>query len=515
MSTRGTQTVVLLLGWALLLLCNTAVPVVHSFPITLTTRHRLRVSSTAAPTASGSFRFLYNSFTLSMSVSGIESTPNPSSFLLRLSSPIEGVEGVSALRGKTFSTITSSNGPTCTSLNEILRIDGIESLYVMSETITVSKHPTTKWEVVLPLIIDALGGADDDSVLLMGLLSATSSATTKSNPAATSTAVGQVQVRMQISNKVPIQLEAIGCMGTRKRAKLPQRFADAMSKLLEVKDNDFFASRKWMDRGIRYLPEKQEDTTTSNNDFELEKHDIESVLKAELEEVEAAYPPHRLDAIIATKSSSIPPTTSTATTREFDYKELDLEAVDQLCDIAEQEQKQDGAAGEEALQTLARFVASHEGLLAARRNALAFLGSTGDRTPSSPLSGEQDIVFDAIVSSLDYEKSPAMRRTAGDALSDLGNARAVPYAVKALQNDRSKLVRWRAARIIGELASPEEEIIAVLNQSSLDETAFEVAFELKDALRKVEARLNSTNGNGSKSGPIWKQIQEGTGSQSS
>ena len=44
-----------------------------------------------------------------------------------------------------------------------------------------------------------------------------------------------------------------------------------------------------------------------------------------------------------------------------------------------------------------------------------------------------------------------LRRTAGDAPSDLGDERAVPIAIAGALADPSKLVRWRAARLLGEL----------------------------------------------------------------
>jgi HEAT repeat protein len=108
-----------------------------------------------------------------------------------------------------------------------------------------------------------------------------------------------------------------------------------------------------------------------------------------------------------------------------------------------------------------------------------------------------------------------MRRTAGDALSDFGDVRAVPPAATALKEDRSKLVQWRAARILGELGA-SLEVVGDLKQASFsDKYAFEVAFEIKDALRKVKARIqNQDNGsvNGEPNtgtGPVWKQIQQG------
>lgn len=81
----------------------------------------------------------------------------------------------------------------------------------------------------------------------------------------------------------------------------------------------------------------------------------------------------------------------------------------------------------------------------------------------------------------------------------------MPLAVSALA-DRASLVRWRAARIVGELGD-SAAAAAALKQAVLDESAFEVKFELLDAKRKVEARLGG--GAGGPSGPMWQQIQRG------
>jgi HEAT repeat protein len=119
--------------------------------------------------------------------------------------------------------------------------------------------------------------------------------------------------------------------------------------------------------------------------------------------------------------------------------------------------------------------------------------------------------------------STIMRRTAGDALSDLGDGRAVQPAVTALGDDRSKLVQWRAARILGEFGD-SMDVVAVLKQASFsDKYAFEVAFEIKNALRKVQARVQTISGVDSvdgatttrvNTGPVWKQIQDSIDSKS-
>jgi hypothetical protein len=424
-----------------------------------------------------------------MSVTGIESTPNPSSFLVKLSAPLVGLEDMTgSLQGRSYSTVTLL---TPTKIAEILRIDGIEEVYCMATALTINKKASAKWDILLPLVITALGvDIDEQLVLLQGLLS------TSSTDTSTTSSSGQVRIRLQISNKIPIQIEAIGYLGTAKRMKLPSKFQEHMQVMVNG-GIDFFSGRKWVDRGVRYL-EVDDDALDETAQEDLE---LMTVLQSELEEVDAAYSKERLAAILAESLGKGVPTT-TASSEATTNAELNLESVDRYCDSAE-------LGSEEALTILATFVASHEGSMAARRNALAYLGGTASTTSAT----NADSVFGAVASALENEKKPTMRRTAGDALSDLGDARAVPCAVKAL-GDKSKLVQWRAARILGELGD-SMDVVAVLKQASFSsDYAFEVAFEIKDAMRKVRARLQNkdsgVNGNGPATGPIWKQIQEGT-----
>lgn len=85
--------------------------------------------------------------------------------------------------------------------------------------------------------------------------------------------------------------------------------------------------------------------------------------------------------------------------------------------------------------------------------------------------------------------------------------------------DRSKLVRWRAARVVGELATREQEATS-LDEAREGEFEFEVAFEMADAARKIRSRVAAATGAaasggkegdgvvGAAAGPVWKQIQE-------
>ena len=82
-----------------------------------------------------------------------------------------------------------------------------------------------------------------------------------------------------------------------------------------------------------------------------------------------------------------------------------------------------------------------------------------------------------------------------------------------------ELVRWRAARVLGELATPSDDeggdgadaVLAALRQAERAEPAFEVAFEMADAARRIAARGagGGTSEVAGGSGPVWKQIQDG------
>ena len=76
-----------------------------------------------------------------------------------------------------------------------------------------------------------------------------------------------------------------------------------------------------------------------------------------------------------------------------------------------------------------------------------------------------------------------VRRTAGDALSDLKDVAAVSTMTQAL-TDPSKLMRWRAARFLNELG--DFSILDALHQAIKSETQFDVRLEMMTALERIE-----------------------------
>jgi hypothetical protein len=338
---------------------------------------------------------------LRAAVSGIESTPNPSSFIVRISEPLSGMESLEGtLRGKTFTTPTTS---TPTEVAVILRIEGIESVYAMATALTINKRASAKWEHILPLVLTALVGSssEEQQSLLLQDVSALLENNNKNKEELQTRVGGQVRMRLQVSYRIPIQIEATGFLGTTKRAKATSpKFSQSMDDLLLKEDVnggriDFFAGRTWVDRGVRYLDETTDDDSIVSEQ-DQERSEMDRVLEAELQELNAAYSADRLAAIVAEsllvvgdKLQQQQPSSSSASgvmVVDVDVEDLDLQKVDHYCDLAEQ-------GDMEALSVLAKFVSSHTGLMAARRNALAYLGGTGD-IAAAAATREQGSAYD-------------------------------------------------------------------------------------------------------------------------
>ena len=95
---------------------------------------------------------------LSMLVDSVESTPNPSAFLLRLDGAPEGV-ATDGLRGQSFRGGAKLVCPP--GLAAALATEGVESIFACGDMLTVSKAPAAQWDALLPTVIAALGGGSE------------------------------------------------------------------------------------------------------------------------------------------------------------------------------------------------------------------------------------------------------------------------------------------------------------------------------------------------------------------
>lgn len=186
----------------------------------------------------------------------------------------------------------------------------------------------------------------------------------------------------------------------------------------------FFKGREWLPRGVRY---PDDDRTASKS--------AEEALEAAVQEVELAYHDLRLrgaveDAVRTAKRAAASGGGDVVVTGggnvmgergvsvrvaaealQSSVKGDVIAAVDTLCDLAEgvgTSQGEAAAAARDALDSLIGFAGSGDGSVAARRAAVAFIGGTGAAAGSAGL--------DAVAAVFRGDRSPGVRRTAGDAL---------------------------------------------------------------------------------------------------
>lgn len=80
-----------------------------------------------------------------MKVTGIESTPNPSSFKFTLD------QCLSNQAGSTWSTSTTEGAPEI--LRPVLELTDVESVYALSDWLCVNKKPSAKWDAIVSLFL--------------------------------------------------------------------------------------------------------------------------------------------------------------------------------------------------------------------------------------------------------------------------------------------------------------------------------------------------------------------------
>jgi len=254
--------------------------------------------------------------------------------------------------------------------------------------------------------------------------------------------------------------------GEQARVALPERFNQALQRVIALTDADYVAERRWQPYEPRFgNPEE-----------------VAQMVADELDSaIDAGELARRENAAVANRA------------------EKSLERLSQQELVAELHHPEWGRRLKviQALmvnpQTLSDVVAALEDEHSAvRRWAAAMLGASGMPEAVEPL-----------YQSLRRDSSVIVRRTAGDALSDLGDARAIATMCQAL-TDRSKLVRWRAARYLNEMG--DETAMLPLRRAAEQESEFDVRLEMQAASDRI-------SGGGEAQLPMWMRISSGSTSE--
>ncbi len=364
----------------------------------------------------------------------METTPNPNSMKLNFDEQFGAA--------KTY--LAADENDACPAfVKELLKLEQLQSVFVCQDFITLNKDPRADWEYLLNEATRILlGGAES----VEGIASAVSPVKSE----------GQAQVLVQTFRSIPIQIKVVDSHGE-SRVALSSRFNEAAQFIQEKTGADFLKERHWVDRGLRYGSRDE-------------------IAREMAEEIEGGFDESMLErAKSSAVGESLPQLVPIAILREWledKNWQKRLAAINELSVSAENFDLLLSALKDEHPQV--------------RRLAAATLGATANVLAVPPLC-----------EAFENDQSVAVRRTAGDALSDIGSPDAEPSACRALA-DPNKLVRWRAARILSDMGT--EVALPFLNQAVNDE-AFEVKLEVESAIKRITTGAAGL-------GSVWRRIAE-------
>ncbi|MGO4531650.1 virulence factor [Paenibacillus sp. 2TAF8] len=372
-----------------------------------------------------------------MNIVSIEPTPSPNTMMLHLDERLE--DGIR----RTYTLDNERSAPAF--IRQMLHIPGVKSVFHTTDFVALDRKGNADWSFILGEVQSRLGqqGVSLDWI---------------DSEDASGEHFGEAQVFVQFFRGVPMQIRVKA--GTKEeRISLSDRFVKAVT---EVASATLIKERKLSDYGVRYgeLPE---------------------IAREVEQELEAAYPPERLEQVIQQAIAH-----GTNTEEFVEHRRAlagpELEAALQSEDWNVRYAALDGMEPtEEKLPLVAQ--ALHDSKMQIRRLAVVYLGDI--RTAEA-----MELLYEAL-----RDSSPAVRRTAGDTLSDIGDPAATPAMIETL-TDKSKLVRWRAARFLYEVGTEEAEQALRL---AAEDPEFEVSLQAKMALERIESGEQAA-------GTVWQQM---------
>ncbi|MEM9978122.1 MAG: virulence factor [Cyanobacteria bacterium P01_D01_bin.2] len=386
-----------------------------------------------------------------MRLLSIETTPSPNCIKLNLDETISS-KALTLQKGSRLPNIPEV-------AQHLLEIEAIQSVFVVQDFITLTRQGSADWQPILAKAADVIGiaaGADAKLLTQVARPVDPDAGTTASN-------LGLLDVAVQMFRGIPVQVRAIAADGQQARVALPERFAQALQRTIAATEANYVAERRW-------------------EPYQPLAGDPGQVAQLVADEIDSLFDPQDLARIeaAAVADGAAAETTQQTLVAELGHPDWKcrLKALQQIDVTAE---------------TLAPVVALIDDEKSTiRRWAAALLGASTLEDAVDPLGRL-----------VRQDPSPMVRRTAGDALSDIGSPRALTTMAEALA-DGSKLVRWRAARFLNELG--DRTVVEALRRAVAQESEFDVRVEMAAALERIE-------GGGDTQLPMWMRLTQGLDTQ--
>ncbi|MEM6502070.1 MAG: virulence factor [Cyanobacteria bacterium P01_C01_bin.89] len=399
-----------------------------------------------------------------MKLRSIETTPSPNCMKLNLDAPVSAK--AITLNQTRDKTADSDSPATPAFAQELMAIAGVKSVFIMGDFITLTRRGNVDWQPILTAAGNLIGLSDAaDPTLAQSITAPEPSKDSKT--AAPVQNFGQVEVAVQMFREIPVQVKATAGSGEQSRVALPERFSQALQRAIAVTGADYVTERRW----APYQPQFGDAAEIAQQ--------IADELVALISEQDLAQLEQRsIDSAQAkgTSASAISQQKLSADLKHSDWKRR-LKAVQEV------------EVDDDNFATVVTLLKDEK--VAIRRWAAALLGSSECAEAIAPLC-----------EMLHGDRSAIVRRTAGDALSDLGDPQAGEAMITSLQ-DNSSLVRWRASRFLTELG--DKTAVEPLTQALETEVEFDVQVEMQAAIERIQS-------GGEVQLPMWMRISQGAGS---
>lgn len=391
-----------------------------------------------------------------MQLRSIETTPSPNCLKLNLNEVISA-KALTLQKGG-----NQTNAPTLA--QQLLAIEAVQSVFLVNDFITLTRKGNADWQPILAEAADIIGVAQDADSTLLDQVSQSQEPMPTASPTSQPhrSNLGSVEVAVQMFRGIPVQVRAIAADGQQARVALPERFNQALQRAIRATEANYVAERRWEPyQAPAGSPEEVAQLVADELVSLMDDDELARIAAAAMSD-RATEPVNTADLQPALLADLRHP--------NWKHRLKALQQIEVTCDSLPQ-----------------ILAALNDEQSTIRRWAAALLGASGMTAAVQPLS--QVVLTDP---------SAIVRRTVGDALSDLGDTSAMAAMAQALA-DPSKLVRWRAARFLNELG--DRTAVDALHRAVEREVEFDVRIEMMAALERIE-------GGGETQLPMWLRITQ-------
>ena len=401
-----------------------------------------------------------------MKLRSIETTPSPNCMKLNLDAPVS-TKAITLNQEQGEKAKADRANPEAPAFaQKLMAIAGVKSVFIMDDFITLTRRGSIDWRPILTAAGNLIGLSDAaDPNLAQSITASGSDDASPKATAAPTQNFGQVEVAVQMFREIPVQVRVTSGSGEQARVSLPERFDQALQRAIGATGADYVAERRW----APYQPQ-------FGNPAEIAQQ-VADELAALISEQDLAQLEQRSIETAPTNGAPAPAQSQQkllAELQQSDWKRR-LKAVQQI------------EVDKDTFPTIVALLKDDK--ISIRRWAAALLGASECAEAIQPLH-----------EALQTDKSAIVRRTAGDALSDLGDPQASEAMIAALQ-DASSLVRWRASRFLTELG--DETAVEPLLQAVKSESEFDVRVEMQAAIERIQS-------GGEVQLPMWMRISQGS-----